>query len=62
MARFEKSNKTSLTLPEVIFSIEVRPATPTQQEAGKRLLKRLVARAQSSNQTRNKQRNINMKT
>ena len=32
---------------EVTFSIELRPATPTQLEAGKRLFKRLVARAQS---------------
>jgi len=62
MARSEKSNNASLKLPEVTFSIEVRPATSTQLEAGKRLFKRLVARAQSYNQTRNKQKNVNTKT
>ncbi len=48
--------------PEVIFSIELRPATPTQLEAGKSLFKRLVNRMQSSTQTSNEQKNINTKT
>ena len=34
--------------PEVTFSIELRPATPTQLEAGKRLFKRLVSRARAT--------------
>jgi hypothetical protein len=33
--------------PKVIFSMELRPATSEQLEAGKRLFKRLVARVQS---------------
>ena len=40
------NDKTSLKLPEVTFSIEIRPATSTQLEAGKRLFSRLLARAQ----------------
>ena len=32
--------------PEITFSIEARPANIEQIEAGKRLFKRLVARAQ----------------
>jgi len=33
---------------EVTFIIEMRPATPAQLEAGKRLFSRLLRRAQSS--------------
>ena len=32
---------------KVTFSIEIRPATPEQKAAGKRLFSRLIARAQS---------------
>ena len=62
MAGSETSNKAALKRPEVTFSIEMRPSNSAQLEAGKRLFKRLVARTQSSNQTRNKQKNINTKT
>lgn len=48
--------------PKVTFVIEIRSANTLQKEAGRRLFKRLVARAQASNQTRNKQKNINTKT
>ena len=34
--------------PKVSFRIESRPLTLVQLEAGKRLLKRLIARAQSN--------------
>ena len=54
-------NKGFAKYAEVTFRIEVRPATSTQIEAGKRLLKRLVARVQSSTQTSNEQKNINTK-
>jgi len=46
---------------KVTFSIELRPATSTQLEAGKRLFSRLVARAQSSNKSRTQQKNHNKK-
>lgn len=48
--------------PIVTFEIEIRPVGTIQKEAGKRLFKRLVAMAQSSNQTSNEQKNINTKT
>jgi len=38
--------------PEVTFSIELRPATFEQLEAGKRLFSRLVERAQTSKNER----------
>jgi len=47
MARYGNS-KTVQKAPEVTFSIELRPATAEQLEAGKRLLKKLVARVQSN--------------
>jgi len=34
--------------PEVTFSIELRPATSEQLEAGKRLFSRLIEKSQSS--------------
>jgi len=34
--------------PEVTFRLESRPLTPEQLKAGKRLFKRLIARAQST--------------
>lgn len=48
MARSGKSNDTALKYPEVTFSVEIRPATSEQIEAGKRLFSRLITRAQSS--------------
>ena len=38
--------------PEVTFSVEVRPATSEQLEAGKRLFSRLLARAQTGQNER----------
>ena len=38
--------------PEVTFSIELRPATSEQLDAGKRLFSRLIARAQASKNER----------
>lgn len=38
--------------PEVTFSIELRPATYEQLEAGKRLFSRLIERAQTSKNER----------
>ena len=46
---------------EVKFSIEIRPATSTQLEAGKRLFERLVARAKSSIQTSNESKQVEKK-
>ncbi len=37
--------------PEVTFSVEPRPASPEQLEAGKRLFSRLLARAQTNNES-----------
>jgi len=37
--------------PEVTFRIEVRSATSEQLEAGKRLFSRLLARAQTKNES-----------
>ena len=54
MARSGNS-KAVQDMPEVTFSIEVRPATSTQLEAGKRLFSRLLARAQSSIQNESKE-------
>ena len=51
-----------ITEPIIKFEIEIRPAGTIQKEAGKRLFKRLVAGVQSSNQTINEQKNVNMKT
>jgi len=56
MTGSETSDKDTLKRPEVTFSIEVRSATPTQLEAGKRLFSKLMARAQSSCQTSNESR------
>ncbi len=47
MARSENS-RTVQKVPEVTFSIEVRPATSVQLEAGRRLFERLVDRSQSN--------------
>ena len=41
------SKKTVPINPEVNFSLALRPITPAQAEAGKRLFKKLVARVQS---------------
>ena len=48
--------------PTVNFEIEIRPAGTIQKEAGKRLFKILVARAQSTLQSGKEQKNINTKT
>jgi len=50
MARSGNS-KAILKNPEVTFSIEVRPATSAQLEAGKRFFSRLLARAQTKNES-----------
>jgi len=42
------NSRTVQKVPEVTISIELRPATPEQIEAGKRLFSRLLAKAQSS--------------
>ena len=42
------NNKAVQNTTEVTFSIEVRPAISTQLEAGRRLFKKLVTRAQSA--------------
>jgi len=34
--------------PKISFRVEIRPLSPAQQEAGKRLFKSLIAKAQSS--------------
>lgn len=47
MARSGNSKAIKIT-PEVTFSIELRPATPEQLEAGKRLFSKLINRAQSN--------------
>jgi hypothetical protein len=49
MARSGISSKASLKRPGVKLSIETRPSTSAQLEAGKRLFSRLLARAQSGN-------------
>jgi hypothetical protein len=56
------SNKAYLKQPEVKFSIEIRPATSTQLEAGNRLFSRLLARVQSSSQTNHKSKQVDAKT
>ena len=47
MTRSRTSNNNFMKLPEVTFSIKLRPATPEQLEAGKRLFNRLVSRARA---------------
>ena len=56
------SNKATLKRPEVTFSIEIRPSTSAQLEAGKRLFSRLLARAQSSTQTSSESKHVDTKT
>ena len=51
MARSGNSREVQKT-PEVTFSIELRPATYEQLEAGKRLFSRLIERAQASKNER----------
>jgi len=51
MARSGNS-KVVQKIPEVTFSVEVRPATYEQLDAGKRLFSRLVARAQTGKNER----------
>ena len=51
MARSENSGAVQET-SKVTFSIELRPATYEQPEAGKRLFSRLIARAQASKNKR----------
>lgn len=46
MAR-PRNSKAAQEIPEVTFSIEVRPATFAQLEAGRRLFGKLISRAQS---------------
>lgn len=53
MARSGNSRAVQKT-PEVTFSIELRPATSEQLEAGKRLFSRLIARAQTGKDVRAK--------
>lgn len=48
MARCGNSSKASREQPEVKFSIEIRSASSTQIEAGKRMFSRLIARAQNA--------------
>jgi len=43
----EGEERTCLKKPAVIFQLVSRKLSPAQAEAGKRLFKRLVARAQS---------------
>jgi len=47
--------------PNVRFQLVSRKLTPAQAEAGKRLFKRLVARAQSSNLTSNESKQVDKK-
>lgn len=51
MARSGNSRAVQKT-PEVTFSIELRPATYEQLDAGKRLFSRLIARAKSAKNER----------
>jgi hypothetical protein len=51
MARLGNSRVVQKT-PEVTFSIELRPATYEQLEAGRRLFSRLMARAQTGKDKR----------
>ena len=51
MARSGNSRAVQRT-SEVTFSIELRPATSEQLEAGKRLFSRLIARAQTGKDER----------
>ena len=51
MARLGNSSAVQKT-PEVTFSIELRPATYEQLDAGKRLFSRLMARAQTAKNER----------
>jgi hypothetical protein len=44
MAR-SRNSKPVLQVPEVTFSLELRPETQEQKEAGKRLFARLIGRA-----------------
>jgi len=60
MAVFGNS-KTILKTPEVTFSIEIRPYTSAQMEAGKRLFSRLLERAQSFQKTCSESNQINKK-
>jgi hypothetical protein len=43
----EVTKQTCVKKPAVTFQLESRKITPAQVEAGKRLFKRLIARAQS---------------
>ena len=60
MARSGNSKAVQKT-PQVTFSIEVRPATTEQQEAGKRLFSMLLARAQSSTKTSKESKRVDGK-
>ena len=51
----EGDKRTCLKKPEVRFQLISRKLTPQQADAGKRLFKRLVARAQSSIQNESKE-------
>ena len=49
------AGKASYKCPEVKFQLVSRKMTPAQADAGKRLFKKLVARAQSSIQNESKE-------
>jgi len=53
------NSKVVQNTPEVKFSIEIRPATSTQKEAGKWLFSRLIEKSQSSTKTGNESKQIN---
>jgi len=51
----EGERRTYLKQPEVKFQLVSRKLSPAQAEAGKRLFKKIVARAQSSIQNESKE-------
>ena len=52
MATKGKGAQTNQEHPKVTFSIEARPCTPTQLEAGKRLFSKLLQRAMEEEKTK----------
>jgi hypothetical protein len=58
MPRIGIRNKASMAQAEVKFNIEIRPSTPAQTEAGKRLFAKLLARARTLNQGENRSKQI----
>jgi len=57
----ECKKRTCSKQPAVTFELVCRKLTPVQVEAGRRLFKRLVARAQSSIQTSNESKQVEKK-